>query len=105
MIAKGLSSALREMATQLMTTADHLDRLGRMWDADDDAPSTVPVLKKKAKAIRKALAAKRKKSHEPHWTQTPEGKKKIAAMNAKRWAKKEVHEEADSPSTPGEGRS
>jgi len=102
MIAKGLSSAMRAMATQLSATADDLDRLGAMWG--EDTPAVVPELKKKAKAIRKDLATKRHKASKPHWTQTPEGKKKIAAMNAKRWAKKEVHEEADPSSTPSEGR-
>jgi len=99
MIAKGLSAALRQMAAQLTMTADDLDRLGKMWD-ESDTPSIVPELKKKAKAIRKALATKRRKASKPHWTQTPAGKIKIAAMNAKRWAKKEAHEETAPTTTP-----
>jgi hypothetical protein len=101
MIAKGLSAALRQMAAQLTMTADDLDRLGKMWDTSD-APDVVPDLVKKAKAIRKDMAKKKKKvmRRKPHWTQTPAGKIKIATMNAKRWAKKEGHEEANASSAP-----
>jgi hypothetical protein len=99
MIAKGLSHALREMATQLSVTADNLDRLGEMWDTSD-TPDVAPDMVKKAKAIRKDMARKKVVHRKPHWTQTSAGKLKIAAMNAKRWAKKGEHEEADSPSTP-----
>lgn len=98
MIAKGLSHALREMAAQLTLTADNLDRLGKMWDTSD-APEITPNLAKKAKAIRKDMARKKVVRRKPHWTQTPEGKLKIAAMNAKRWAKKEDNDGQATTST------
>lgn len=89
MIAQSIADALRETAKKMIECADQLDVLGKLWIMDA-APQTrvnsTPKIKKaKAKAIRKDLNTRRRKR--PHWTQTPEGKAKLAKVSAARWRK------------------